>query len=151
MPSPSPETVTTDAFELANRLRPVLLHIARHLRREAADLGVTSGQATLLSIVRDHPGIGVGDLADRERISAPSMSATVDRLEQAGYILRTRSEEGDRRRVGLTITPEGARVLRAVRSRRTAWLVAQLETLSPRERRELDAAVDALAQLVAAR
>src|SRR5947209_2454403 len=82
---------------LANRLRPVLVHISRQLRRELAPLEVTAGQASLLAVIAAHPGIGVGDLARRERMSAPAMCAHIDRLAAAGLVARTRAEDGDRR------------------------------------------------------
>jgi DNA-binding MarR family transcriptional regulator len=48
----------------------------------------------------------------------------------------------------LTLTEEGQRTLRRVRSRRTAWLASRLETLSPDELTAVGAAADALAQLL---
>ena len=49
--------------ELANRLRPALLSLARELRREIHSLGVTGGQVTLLVAIKYSPGIGVRELA----------------------------------------------------------------------------------------
>jgi len=40
--------VAADPTVLANRLRPVLLKLNRHLRREVHPLGVTGGQVALL-------------------------------------------------------------------------------------------------------
>lgn len=136
--------------QVANRLRPPLLKIARELRRETRTLGITGGQATLLYLIHKSAGIGVRELADAEAISAPAMSGYVDRLEAAGLVTRTRSGV-DRRRVGLTLTPAGERVLRAVRSRRTAWLAARLEALEPDERARIDAAVGPLQKLLEVR
>ena len=47
------------------------------------------------------------------------------RLEAAGLVRRTQDEQDGRRR-GLSVTDEGERVLRSVKSRRTAWLAARL-------------------------
>ena len=100
---------------VANELRPVLLRLARLVRRESHALGVTVGQVTLLVDDRaTGPGSRAASSPTRERISAPGMSAHLDRLEAAGLIVRTRG--ADRRRVGLTLSPEGRRVLRAVRA-----------------------------------
>ena len=139
--------VTLDAVDIANRLRPVLLHVNRHLRREVHALGVSPGQVSVLSAISDAPGIGVAGLAAREGTSVPSMSVHIDRLEKSGFVAR-RGYEVDRRRVGLTVTPSGQRVLRAVRSRRTAWLAARLQALPAKQLQALDAAVDPLAALV---
>src|SRR5438552_5565120 len=142
------QPMDTDPLALANRLRPVLLHVNRHLRRELHMLGVSSGQVSILAAIRDRPGIGVAELAAAEGTSVPSMSVHIDRLEAGGLVTRRRQEASDRRRVGLSLTPEGARVLRTVRSRRTAWLAARLEALSAGERTAVAAAIEPLAALV---
>ena len=133
--------------DVANRLRPALLKLARELRRESHALGVTGGQVTLLIQIRRNRGIGVNDLAARERMSPAAMSGYVARLEKAGLVQRT-PHESDRRRQGLSVTAEGERVLRSVKSRRTAWLAARLERLGPEELEALDAAVEPLMQLL---
>src|ERR671910_1643612 len=89
--------------EVARRLRPVLLKLNRELRRETAAFGVTGYQAALLNIIRKSPGIGVGELAARERVAAPSMSVSVARLEKAGLVRRT-EDSLDRRRQALWVT-----------------------------------------------
>lgn len=132
-----------DRVRLANELRPVLLQLNRHLRKELAPLGITAGQAALLHAIRTNPRIGVRDLALREGVSAPAMSAHLDRLEAAGLVRRARSLE-DRRRVVLEVTEKGLRTLRSARARRTAWLAAGLKRLTPAE---LDAVEDAIAPL----
>src|SRR3982751_2241309 len=109
-----------DTTAVANRLRPVLLKLARELRREIHSLGVTGGQVSLLVAIKYAPGIGVRELAARERISVPGMSKFVGRLETAELVRRA-PVGGDRRRVGLTLTEAGHRVLRSVKSKRTAW------------------------------
>jgi DNA-binding MarR family transcriptional regulator len=139
--------VTVEPLAVANRLRPALLKLARELRRESHALGVTGGQVSLLFQIQRHRGIGVRGLAALERISAAAMSHHVDRLERAGLVRRT-PDPADRRRHGLSVTDEGERVLRSVKSRRTAWLAARLEQLSPDELAALDAAVEPLLSLL---
>ena len=138
---------TTDPVTVANRLRPVLLKLNRHLRREIHSLGVTGGQASLLFTIRRRPGIGVRELAALERMSAPGMSKYVARLEAVGLVAREPSDE-DRRRVGLRVTPEAERVLRSVKSRRTAWLAARLRGLTQDELAAVDTAIEPLQELI---
>ncbi|HEY6583961.1 MAG TPA: MarR family transcriptional regulator [Gaiellaceae bacterium] len=138
---------TLTPLEVANRLRPALLKLARELRRESHALGVTGGQVSLLIQIQRHRGIGVRGLASLERMSAAAMSGYVERLERAGLVQRT-PDPNDRRRHGLSLTDEGDRVLRSVKSRRTAWLAARLEQLEPEELAALDAAVEPLLNLV---
>jgi DNA-binding MarR family transcriptional regulator len=140
-------TITAaDPVALANRLRPVLLQLNRELRREIHSLGVTGGQAALLIQVKKRPGIGVRELAELERVSAPAMSKAIDKLERTGLVTRERGS--DRRRVGIQLTAEGDRVLTSVRRRRTAWLAARLKALSPAELDAVDAALEPLSSLL---
>ena len=137
----------SDPVTVANGLRPALLHLNRRLRRELAPLGITGGQAALLWAIRTNPGIGVRGLAGLEGVSAPAMSAYVDRLEAAGFVARRRSEL-DRRRVDLQVTESGLRILRSARSRRTAWLADRLRRLEPEELERVEAALPALNKLL---
>jgi DNA-binding MarR family transcriptional regulator len=141
-----PTTLSADPTEVANRLRPALLRLARELRREIHSLGVTGGQVSLLVQVEADPGVGVRELAARERMSPAGMSKHVSGLERAGLVRKV--ELADRRRFGLELTGEGSRVLASVRRRRTAWLAARLRALTPRELATLDAAVAPLARLL---
>jgi DNA-binding MarR family transcriptional regulator len=138
---------TRSPLELADELRPAILRLARNLRRETEALGVTSHQATLLWLVRSRPGLSLRELAGAEGISAPSLSGHVDRLEAAGLLRRVRSS-GDRRRVGLELTPEGRAILKRVRARRTSWLADRLGRLTDEERERVEQALPALHALL---
>ncbi|MDQ2959884.1 MAG: MarR family transcriptional regulator [Candidatus Dormibacteraeota bacterium] len=142
------EPLALDPVAVANALRPVLLHINRHLRREVHSLGISGSQVSLLGSIAGHPGIGVAELAGREGTSAPSICNHIDRLEAAGLVIRTKGDAPDRRRVGLSCTAEGQRVLRTVRSRRTAWLASRLRDLAADQLVALEAAIPALSTLV---
>jgi DNA-binding MarR family transcriptional regulator len=136
----SPEAVAAD-------LRPVLLRLARELRKETEQLGITARQATLLWLVKRSPGLSLAELAAEEGISPPAMSGHVDRLERSKLLERVRSSE-DRRRVGLRLTDEGERLMRRVRARRTTWLAGRLQALHPNDLEAIEAAVPALRRLV---
>jgi DNA-binding MarR family transcriptional regulator len=137
-----------DAMAAADQLRPTLLGLARELRRERIG-GVSPHQVTLLVSIKYAPGVTVGELAADERVSTAAMSKRVSRLERDGLVARTPSET-DRRRVGLTLTEDGQRTLRRVRSRRTAWLASRLGALTPAELAAVGAAVEPLARLLEA-
>ena len=136
-----------ESHTIANELRPVLLRLARELRREIHSLGVTGGQVSILVSIQRTPGITASAVAEQERISAPAMSNHVARLEKAGLIERTR-EGLDRRRVELSLTAEGEKVLRSVRQKRTAWLAARLDNLTDDDRALIEKALPALEQLL---
>jgi DNA-binding MarR family transcriptional regulator len=144
-------SATTDqGLALANELRPVLLRLARELRKETEQFGVTARQVTLLVLVQQSPGLTLRALAHAESISAPALSGQIDRLEQAGLLVRVRSDV-DRRRVGLELTPEGTRLLRFVRERRTVWLAERLSGLEPEALHAIEAAIEPLRGLLGER
>ena len=138
---------TVNEVEVANRLRPALLRLARELRREIHSLGVTGGQVSLLVAIKYTPGIGVRELAAQEKVSPAAVSKAVSKLERGGLVGRTASEQ-DKRRVGLTVTDKGHQVLRSVRSRRTIWLAERLKGLSPAELARVEAAIEPLEKLL---
>lgn len=142
-----PTAVAADPTVLANRLRPVLLQLNRQLRREIHSLGVTGGQVSLLVQIKYRPGIGIRELAALERMSVPGMSKFISRLEEAGLVQRA-PVTGDQRRVGLTLTAAGQKVLRSVKSKRTAWLSARLRELDADQLEAIDAAIEPLAHLL---
>lgn len=139
--------VTVTPESVASELRPVLLRLARELRKETEQLGVTARQATFLWLVKRSPGLSLAELAAEEGISPPAMSGHVDRLERAGLLTRERSPD-DRRRVGLRLTEDGERLMRRIRARRTTWLAARLQTLDADELESIETALPALLRLV---
>jgi DNA-binding MarR family transcriptional regulator len=142
------EPEISSTTDVANELRPILVRLARELRKETTHLGITGGQATLLWHISEKPGIGLRELAELEGIATPTASGLVDRLERAKLVERVRSDT-DRRRVGLTSTAAGRRLLQAVRARRTVWLAERLARLSPSERAAIESALQPLASLIA--
>jgi DNA-binding MarR family transcriptional regulator len=135
-----------EAMAVADSLRPTLLRLARDLRREKI-AGVSPHQVGLLVSIKYAPGVTVGELAAEERVSTAAMSKRVSRLERDGLVTRKKSES-DGRCIGLTLTDEGQRTLRRVRSRRTAWLASRLNALSPAELAAVSAAAEPLARLL---
>ena len=121
--------------------------MGRELRKEARALGASPEQVALLVSIKYAPGIGIRELAARERISPPAMTKHVDRLEREGLVERKPSED-DRRRVGIRLTDEGRRLLRRVRSRRTAWLAQRLGELDEDGLAAIEAAIGPLSRLL---
>jgi DNA-binding MarR family transcriptional regulator len=138
-----------DAMAVADTLRPTLLRLGSELRREKI-AGVSPQQVGLLVSIKYRPGVTVGELASDENVSTAAMSNRISRLERAGLVARTKSE-ADRRRTGLTLTEDGQRTLRRVRSRRTAWLASRLGGLTPAELAAVGAAAEPRARLATKR
>ena len=68
-----------EALAIAERLRPVLLRIHRHMRGEAYELGMTTMRASILTGIAISPGIGIGELARREHVTAPTLVSHIDK------------------------------------------------------------------------
>lgn len=136
------------AVAIADLLRPAILRLNRDLRREIRSAaGLSPFQTLILATIELEPGIGVNELAARERIRPPSMSAHVKALEQAGFVERVADAHTDRRRVGLRITPEGERVRDEVKRVRTEWLAGRIDLLSVEERKNILRAIEPLNKL----
>jgi MarR family transcriptional regulator, organic hydroperoxide resistance regulator len=65
----------------------------------------------MLHELEKSPGIGVSDLAHRLSIHQTTCSQLVEKLVARDYVVKTRSEQ-DQRRVGLTITKNAIKVLK---------------------------------------
>jgi DNA-binding MarR family transcriptional regulator len=141
------ETPAPAAAALANDLQSILVRLSRELRKETLRLGITVGQAGALAQIDENPGIGIRELAELEGIATPTECGIIDRLERAELVQRVRSET-DRRRVGVTITPAGRRLLRDVHARRAVWLAERLEHLTPGEREAIEGALEPLTRLI---
>ena len=131
---------------VADSLRSTLIRLGSALRRERI-AGVSPHQVGLLFSIKYRPGVTVGELAADDRVSTAAMSKRITRLERDGLVARTPSE-ADRRCIGLTLTDEGQRTLRRVRSRRTAWLATRLNALTHDELAAVEAAAEPLARLL---
>jgi DNA-binding MarR family transcriptional regulator len=120
-------------------LRMATFRLARMLRAQRAVHTMSDGQFAVLAALKIHGIHTLGELAERERVTAPSMNRTVNCLEEAGYLTRT-SDAVDRRKVNIDLTPEGLAVVKETVRRRDAWLEQALADLSDEERTALSEA-----------
>lgn len=150
---PTPETGTDpgeqpDLSSAASRLRIATFRLARRMRTQRAVDSMSDGQFAVLAALRVHGAHTLGELAERERVSAPSMNRTVNCLQESGYIVRA-ADERDGRKVVISLTPEGEAVVEETARRRDAWVESSLAELTPAERETLAAAAEIMARMVA--
>ena len=138
----------TDAAEneLAARLRLAVTRLHRCLRQQAAG-DLTPSQASALAGVELLGSPTLGALAARESVQPPSMTRIVGALEELGYV-RREADPADRRVARITITAEGAAVLRRNRSRKNAFLAERLHGLDASDRAALSDLTALLERLV---
>lgn len=130
--SPAPPPLD-DAVHEASELRMATFRLARRLRAQRAVDTMSDGQFAVLANLKVHGPHTLGELAERERVSAPSMNRTVNCLEESGYLTRT-PDADDRRKVNIDLTAEGRSVVEETVRRRDAWLEQALDELAPEER-----------------
>lgn len=73
------------------------------------ELGLTYTQYITFLVLWEHDGIPVGEICDKLMLDNGTVSPLLKKMEQAGYISRSRSPEDDRV-VVITLTEEGRKM-----------------------------------------
>ena len=110
-----------------DRLRLVLLRLARKIRTSSVDR-ITPSQLAVLATVSRNGRLTIGQIAESEHVKPPSVSKIVAALEAAGFLARE-SDPDDRRCAFITVTDSGAAYLDEVRVAGRTWLASQLADL----------------------
>ncbi len=114
-----------DLHLTATDLRMATFRLARRLRCARAVDAMSDAQMAVLMTLRMHGRRTITALAERERVTAPSMTSTINGLEEQGYVRRTADAE-DRRRVQVEITDAGTAIVAETIQRRDDLLAAML-------------------------
>lgn len=86
-------------------------------RRERPEGGASRGMMRLLAVLSKNPGISPKELAEHLEIRPASLSERIRKLEEEG-IVRRDTDEGDLRRIKVTIMPRGEAILKETRAMR---------------------------------
>lgn len=121
--------MTVDSAEAAARLRVAITRLFRTLRASSPG-GLTQSQWSALVTVETHQPVRVGDVADREGVSAPTATRVVASLESLGLIGRE-TDPQDRRSAYVSLTDAGRQKLEWARNMRTAALSKRLSGFPP--------------------
>jgi DNA-binding MarR family transcriptional regulator len=114
-----------DVSEVAGAVRVAVGLVVRKLRQAPLDGDLTMAESSALSRLERGGPATSSDLARLDRISPQSMGATIAVLEERGFVQRSRDPE-DGRRIVLSITETGRRVVHDKRGARTEQLAAAL-------------------------
>ena len=125
--------------ELPTRLRLAIMRLARRLRQQA-DADATPSMLSALASIEYRQPVTLGELAEAERVTPPSMSKIVARLQEAELVTRT-PDRNDKRIQRLSLSIHGERFIARNRSRKNAYLAKKLRKLDPQEVAKLEAAV----------
>ena len=142
--TPTTPLSRAELVSLSNDIRLACMRISRRVRFES-DRELPPHLYSVLVRLEETPRTN-SELADIERVSAPSMKRTTSALVELGYVSRA-DDPTDGRQVILSLTPEGQKVLRRVRRHRDEWMLSRFEHLTDEERELLQRASVVLAKV----
>lgn len=124
-------------LQLSSDLRTVVTRLVKKLRRES----VTGQQLSLterstLALLLQHGSLLPSELASMEKITNQSMSQVLAHLLERGFIIRTNSET-DKRKVMISLTETGEKMILQVRSERDEWLAKAIAATCDIEDQEI--------------
>lgn len=136
-------------MDLATRLRSEMYRLVKVLRKETRNDELLSlTERSTLALVYQYTEILPGELALLEKVTTQAMSQIINHLLELGLILKTPSE-ADRRKVIVTLTDAGKKLVRQRQAEKQEWLNRRIaETLSAREKQTLAEAIHILTKLI---
>ncbi|OAP24600.1 MULTISPECIES: MarR family winged helix-turn-helix transcriptional regulator [Amycolatopsis] len=126
------QAVLANVDETTFAVRGVIEASRDLMARMAKSVEMNANDLTAIAILNHHGPMGPVELGRRLGISGPSATTLVDRMEEAGYLARVRSDT-DRRRVAVTVTDSAREIAAAVWRPPIEKLDAVSRTLSAAE------------------
>jgi len=143
---PSSSTANTANTEDIDRVRLVLLRLARRIRTNSVETITPSQLAVLATVNRSGP-LTVGQIAEAEHVKPPSVSKIVSALEHVGFVER-HTDPDDRRCSHIGVTVSGSVYLDGVRSAGRTWLESRFADIDPADAERITTALPALEHLL---
>lgn len=131
------EVPLADTAQVLRRFRVVFNAVRSHFQQVEKQVGLGGAQVWALSVVRDHPGIGMGGLARSMDIHQSTASNLVKALQRKNLISLTKAAQ-DRRNVQLHVLPAGLASLAQVPGPFEGVLPGALAALPPDTLQRLD-------------
>lgn len=122
----------------------LLTRINRTLRVRGGNGNLSAGVAAALWTIINHSPIRLSALADRESVSAPTMSRLVAALDEKGYIERTTDPDDGRAKL-LSATAAGVAVIADARSAKARLLADAIDGLDATDRATVSRGLSILA------
>jgi len=130
--------------EIVDNIRRVFQVINEQSQKVKRETGLTGPQIWTIKTILDAAPLSVKDLANRVYLHPATVVGIIDRLEESGYVTRTRSLE-DRRVVLVELTAKGRTLVVNAPEAIQGVLVTGLEKMPVRKRNIID---HGLAELV---
>ena len=136
-----------ELVETAREVRQAVVRLARRLRTQRQEHGVSNLGVSVLSQLRRHHALTPSALAHAEHVTPETLTRVLATLEDRALIVR-RGDPSDGRQSLLELTPEGLGVLRRDAAIREEWLAVALDNeLTPAERQIIRVAAALLDRL----
>ena len=133
--------------ETAREVRMAVVRLARRLRTQRQEHGVSNTGVSVLSQLYRHHALTPSALAQAERVTPQTLTRVLAALEERGLVAR-RGDPSDGRQSLLELTPAGVDVLRRDAATREEWLAAALSSeLTPAEQAIMRVAADLIDRL----
>ena len=139
----------TQPGQVLRRFRVVFGAVRSHFKAIEKQVGLGGAQVWALSVIRDQPGIGLGDLAKCLDVHQSTASNLVRALQRKALITMNK-DATDKRHVHLHITPQALTLLADVPGPFEGVLPAALAELTPATLQRLDQDLASLIALLKA-
>lgn len=140
-------SVRGDTQAVLDAVRRIVRALRESSRLAERRVGLSGAQLFVLQQLDASPGVSVNELAERTHTHQSSVSTVVARLVDRGLVRRTRSGI-DGRRVELTLSPAGSRLVSRSPDVAQERLIRAVEALTTARRRTLASALGELAEVI---
>lgn len=135
-PGGSESELTREGREVVDSIRRIVQLLRVSSREAERTVGLTAAQLFVLQRLRRDNALSLNDLAARTLTHQSSVSVVAQRLSERGLIRRVRSKM-DARRVELSLTDAGSRLIARTPHAAQEHLLTAVENLQPAPRRQL--------------
>ncbi len=130
-------------------IRALVASLHESARAVERSTGVTNAQLFILRELATSDGLSINDLASRALTGQNTISTIVTRLGRRGLVRRQRATD-DGRRVLVSLTPAGRRLVKRAPEPPTGRLLAALVGMTPEDVAQLGRSVQALTEAMGA-
>lgn len=146
-PNSNPKATTNTVLTVADQLHSAAIHLLRRVRKQDIATGEGPARLSALSVLVFGGAKTLKELAAAEQVKPPTMSRIVSGLKGSRLVEIAHDPE-DARRMRITATEKGSRLLQKGREMRIAYLASQLDRLSAAELSQVGEAVEILRRLL---
>jgi DNA-binding MarR family transcriptional regulator len=140
-------TINNSVLTVADHLHSAAIHLLRRVRKQDIATGEGPARLSALSVLVFGGPKTLKELAAAEQVKPPTMSRIVSGLKRSRLVEIAHDPE-DARRMRITATAKGTRLLQKGREMRIAYLASQLGRLTAAELSQVGEAVEILRRLL---